>query len=338
MAPHPSRNCPGALWRSAGRGCCWCWRWVCGCSILPKRKPLNWRNPIYPQTPPPRLPPPEALGIDPPEDDPLTGDAAEDVESSLGVTDAAQNQGSAETPEAPDVDGATSGGSSPEIERQAQSAGAAGGLCALCGRLHPKRRATCPMCNPRQNLLGLPPCRPCAGRRRRKWRNSRQKRKMPLRLNQACRRARSCWTSTLPKAARPSCRLRAPKASRQSRPQNPPQSRPRNRKLRPPRFWMKAMWWSMSPKARRQACRPTARRGLHPTKPPPAETTPEDDAPEDQSSLPPPPGGVALTMLSPQARPAEIVAQAEDLSNQFCQRDTASGGGIAAPVGAAQWL
>ena len=80
---------------------------------------------------------------------------------------------------------------------------------------------------------------------------------------------------------------------------------------------MKAMWWSMSPKARRQACRPTARRGLHPTKPPPPKPPPEDDAPEDQSSLPPPPGGVALTMLSPQARPAEIVAQAEDLSNQF---------------------
>jgi len=239
---------------------------------------------------------PEALGIDPPEDDPLTGDAAEDVESSLGVTDAAQNQGSAETPEAPDVEGATSGGSSPEIERQAQSAGRLAALRSTRA-IAPEAPGNLPNVQSAPEPFGSTPLPPLRGA------------ETPQVAEQVTEDA------VAPEPSLPPGEELLDINVTEGSPTVVPPARPEGIAPEP------APEPTPEPTPEPQAAAPTlldesdvvvdVTEGAPPSVPPdrpegiapdqaaPAETTPEDDAPEDQSSLPPPPGGVALTMLSP---------------------------------------
>lgn len=66
---------------------------------------------------------------------------------------------------------------------------------------------------------------------------------------------------------------------------------------------------------------PTRPEDIAPEPPANGETGPDDEpdaeTPDDQASLTPPPGGVALTLLAPRSRPAEIVERAIAQTEQF---------------------
>jgi len=259
----------------------------------------------------PVLPEDTASDIAAPEALALPGTDEEDpVEAALGVTDAAQQQGSTESVESTAPEGVDSDDTGPAIDAPAQSAGRLAALRSVRA-IPPNAPGDLPSVQGAPAPFGTAPLPPLRGA------------EVPQVTDE---NDLAATEPTLP----PGEELLEISVT-QGRPAVVPPARPEG--LAPePEPLPEPPAEEVAPQDE-SAVEVDVTEGtppiLPPTRPediapePPAnvETGPDEapdaETPDDQASLTPPPGGVALTLLAPRSRPAEIVERAVAQAEQF---------------------